>query len=195
MGAAELNLPSCSLDLTSPPDYGITSGDTGTFRVFIADQYDNRITTQPTNYWVNYTVIGAPTNEPACTDCNTCVWASDRFECSFTRFIASSQTIDPRVYNLGTLVGSVPNANFTVTIAVGADAAESIPTGDFGTPTIVGRSRSFFVQARDAYNVSRSTPNTAGTFSASFTPPVCMFCLVLEYFKIDLYAFFCLRIL
>ncbi|GAB5372015.1 hypothetical protein AAMO2058_001629600 [Amorphochlora amoebiformis] len=169
-----LSVSKCSLGSSPNPVTTLASGTESVFQIKVADAYGNEILTNPTPYTVNYTVLQAPNNEPACTTlCSLCNWedSSNSFKCKYTRFVSSSQVIVPKIYNAAGLVGIIPLANFTVDISVGDDSPQSTV---ISTPvsSVVGSQRFFIVQARDLYNVSRTVINTVGVFSANFTPAV-----------------------
>ena len=166
-----VNLNTSKLDLASPPQYTVSANQTGHFRILLFDQYSNAITTDPTPGTTGrYNVTSFPSGETSCnSNCSSCEWSSAAITCSYQRFKTGEHHIRPALYNNHVLLGLVPGANFSVTVTVGGDSAASTPVGT-GVSTTVGFERVVFIQARDAWGNTRSSPNTAGSFSVLTSP-------------------------
>ena len=134
-------------------------------------QYGNRILSDPSPVTCAYNATGAAPQ--GCGQCSTCPWdaADAAFKCSFVRYAAGTQQLTPYLLSGGAVLGAVPNGSFAVTVVAGPDSRLSTPIGG-GATTQVGGTRVLFVQARDAYNNSRATPNAAGAFELLTQPGV-----------------------
>eukprot|EP00466_Bigelowiella_natans_P000089 jgi/Bigna1/125389/aug1.1_g97 len=175
--AGNATLENSALDLTAPPQFSLVSEATGSFRIILSDRFGNIITRDPAPFAVVYERSG-PLNEPGCTLCGVedtsslCAFVGDRYTCSYTLFVAGSHSIRPLLTQSGTTVGPIPDSNFTVTVAVGVEARNSIPVDNPPVTTVVGSPRAILIQARDRFNATRTVANELGQFSAEFDPPL-----------------------
>lgn len=174
-----ISLPNCYIDSTDPPATALTAGTSAKFYVGIADSLGNAITTQPTGYTVGFTVQTSLSDSLCSTCTSDCSFSSgqQKYECSYYRHLAGDYNITAQLYLSGSLQGEIPNSMFSLSISASVDSnMSSIVPAVAGSPLhespIVGNTRVFYVQSKDQYGNMRSSPNSFGAYSISFSPSV-----------------------